>query len=136
MYAILILSHGELANAFLNTSKLIMGEQVNIIALGLEASESREDYQVRLVEACESLDHQDGILVLTDLYGGTPSNAAILSLFGVYPNLQMVTGINLAMVIEALTLRTSKSLNESVEFLKETGCQGIVDVRAMLAEQE
>lgn len=136
MYSILILSHGGLAKEFLNTSKLIMGEQDHVLSLGLDASESRENYQSRLIEACEQLKNRDGILVLADLFGGTPSNAAILSLFERYPNLQMIAGLNLALLIEALMLRTYRPLDEAVEILQEAGRQGIVDIKKQMAKQE
>lgn len=131
MINILLLSHGDLAKGFLSASELIMGKQEKIKALGLRPDESREDFQKRISEACESLYTDDGILILTDLFGGTPTNAAILEVISKYDKLEILAGINLSILLEAFSLR-EESLKVVISKLKDLAPSTIVDIREAL----
>lgn len=133
MINILLLSHGKLAEEFLNTTKLIMGEQQGVHALGLEASESIEDFMNRIITEYSKLNNRDGILVLTDLYGGTPTNAAIYGLLNKYDDLEILTGLNLPILLDAI-IRRNQPMNELIENLKKAGLDGIVNIREIMKQ--
>jgi mannose/fructose/sorbose-specific phosphotransferase system IIA component len=129
----LLLSHGKLAEEFLNTIKLILGEQQGIYALGLDASESIESFTNRITNEYLNLNNPDGILVLTDLYGGTPTNAAIFGLLSKYKDSEILTGINLPILLEAL-VRRNQPVNELIDILKSAGAEGIINIREVMKQ--
>lgn len=133
MINILLLSHGKLAEEFLNTIKFIMGEQLGIHTLGLEESEGVESFKNRIIDECSRLNNSDGILVLTDLYGGTPTNAAIYGILSKYDNLEILTGINLPIFLEAVT-RRNQPLTELINAIKKAGAEGIISIREVMKQ--
>ncbi|MDF2673624.1 MAG: sugar transporter subunit [Clostridiales bacterium] len=133
MINILLLSHGKLAEEFLKTIELIMGEQKGIHALGLDDSESLESFMNRITTEYSILNNSDGILVLTDLYGGTPTNAAIYGLLSKYDSIEILTGINLSILLEA-ALRRDQPAIELINSLKKVGAEGIISVREVMKQ--
>jgi mannose PTS system EIIA component len=97
MVQVLILSHGALAHALVDTAERIVGRLEEVQALSLDWDEPRENLLVRLHQVIDSIDQGDGVLILTDLFGDTPSN---LALGLVEPGrVEVVTGVNLPMVL-------------------------------------
>jgi mannose/fructose/sorbose-specific phosphotransferase system IIA component len=122
-FQVVIAAHGALAAAFLASSEMICGPQSHVIALGLEPHESPDGFADRLREALGAADAPT--LILTDLQGGTPHNVARLVARD-RPNTVIVAGINLGIVIEAVT--SMDTLDEAaVERLVSTGRDSIVD---------
>lgn len=134
MFNILLISHGNLAQEFLNTSKLIMGEQKGVVALGLKPDEGNEGFGDKIYEKCSKLYTDDGILILADLYGGTPCNTAILKVINKFKKIELLTGFNLAILIEAMVSR-NLPLNEAVDYLKDIGIKGICNIKEMLGDK-
>jgi len=133
MFKILLISHGNLAQEILNTSKMIMGEQEGITALGLKPDEGNEEFGNKIFDTCSKLYSGSGILILTDLYGGTPCNTAILRVMNKFDNVEILAGVNLAMVLEALVSR-DMPLSQAVTSLKEAGKNGIYNIKEMMKE--
>jgi PTS system mannose-specific IIA component len=97
MVQVLILSHGALAHALVDTAERIVGRLADVQALSLDWDEPREDLLARLRDVIYSIDEGDGVLILTDLFGDTPSN---LALGLIEPgHVEVVTGVNLPMVL-------------------------------------
>ncbi|HEV8237825.1 MAG TPA: PTS sugar transporter subunit IIA [Thermoanaerobaculia bacterium] len=97
MVQVLILSHGALAHALVDTAERIVGRLADVQALSLDWDEPREELLVRLHDVIASIDEGDGVLILTDLFGDTPSN---LALGLIEPgHVEVVTGVNLPMVL-------------------------------------
>ena len=78
MVGIILASHGNFAKGILQSGTMIFGEQENVRAVTLMPSEGPNDFKVKLKEAISSLDNQDEVLFLVDLWGGTPFNQANL----------------------------------------------------------
>lgn len=133
MINILLLSHGKLAEEFLSTAKLILGEQQGIYAIGLGDSESVEDFMNQIINEYPKLNTSDEILVLTDIYGGTPTNAAIYGLLNKYNNLEILTGVNLPILLEAI-IRRKEPVIELVGRLKKAGGEGIVSISEVMKQ--
>lgn len=105
MVGIILASHGEFAKGILQSSQMIFGEQENIIACCLMPSEGPEDIRKKMEDAIASFDNPEQVLILADLWGGTPFNQACTLLNGHEDSWAIMTGLNLAMLVEALGQR-------------------------------
>lgn len=110
MVGIIIASHGEFAEGILQSATMIVGEQENVAAVVLQPSEGPDDIRKKIEEAAASFD-TDEVLVLADLWGGTPFNQANSIYEQNKDKWAIVAGLSLPMLIEALTARYS--MNES-----------------------
>jgi PTS system mannose-specific IIA component len=124
MVQVLILSHGALARALVDTAEHIAGRLRAVHALSLDWDEPREELLGRLREVITDLDEGEGVLILTDLFGDTPSN---LALGLVDPGrVEVVSGVNLPMVLR-LSCEGSRppALGELARWIQAKGRQGI-----------
>lgn len=127
MYNILIASHGLIANGFYDTAKMIIGEIEGVRAIGIQQGENIQEFEEKLVKLADELYKDDGLLVLTDLFGGTPSNITIMKLLNRYKHIELICGINLPILLEALEKR-SMALENVKDSLINTGKNGIVNI--------
>jgi mannose/fructose/sorbose-specific phosphotransferase system IIA component len=126
---VVLASHGELACAMLASAELIVGQQANVAAVCLEPDDSLESFNVRLCQAVDGAERGAGVLVLIDLFGGTPANAAAMGLCD--REYSVVAGANLPMLLEVLMSRDSGlSVTELCQLALEAGRSAIVDVGA------
>src|SRR5699024_9647299 len=105
MVGIILASHGKLAEGMLQSSTMIIGEQDNMKAVSITASEGPDEFQKKLKDAVSTLDNQDEVLFLVDLWGGTPFNQTNLLWEENKEKWAVVAGLNLPMLIEALASR-------------------------------
>ncbi|MEN3013769.1 MAG: PTS sugar transporter subunit IIA [Endomicrobiia bacterium] len=112
---IIIITHGNLAEAFKNTLFSIVGEKANIESFSISSN-------MTLQTVCESIEdlikklNTEYVVVFTDMLGGTPCNAS-LRLCKNYENVYIVSGINLCMLISAVHLREFSSINDIQEYI-------------------
>jgi mannose/fructose/sorbose-specific phosphotransferase system IIA component len=137
MIGLVLVAHGPLPDALLESASMIAGDFENIARLSLMPGDSLEGLVDRLRAAAEGVDSGDGVLILLDLFGGTPSNAATL-ITQQRKNTHAVSGVNVPMLLEVLLTR---EYQDDVKSLAETahssGKQGIVNiVEAFKAYQE
>lgn len=111
MTGILIATHGGFAEGLLNAVELLAGKQQHVTAIGLCHGDGISEFEERIQKEYEALDEGDGVLVFVDIYGGSPSNA-VLKLMAKKPQMQAIAGVNMAMLIEAITTRDTKSLED------------------------
>ena len=105
MVGVLILTHGGLALELLASARVIAGELQNFEALALAWTDDLKTAQEKLRTVLERLDHLDGILILTDIFGGTPTNVAMA--FRDPGRVEIVSGVNLPMVVRLGCLKNS-----------------------------
>ena len=123
MVQTLILTHGSLASALVETAQQIVGELKDVHSLSLDWAEPREDLLDRIGRFIGRLDGGDGVLILTDLFGDTPSN---LALGLVDPGrVEVVTGVNLPMVLRLACLNRDQPVAEMARWIQAKGRQGI-----------
>ena len=124
MVQVLILSHGALAHALVDTAERIAGRLADVQALSLDWDAPRESLLDRLRGVIAKLDEGDGVLILTDLFGDTPSN---LALGLIDPGrVEVVTGVNLPMVLRlACQGSRPKTVRELACWIQAKGRQGI-----------
>ncbi|MTI47126.1 PTS sugar transporter subunit IIA [Sporosalibacterium faouarense] len=128
MIGIILASHGPLAKATLKSAEMIMGEQENITALALEPQDDPQELKNKIYDAAEKVDMGKGVIILVDLLGGSPGNAAAYLAKDGYP---VITGLNLPMLLEVIGMRYG-DLEEGVRIAIDAGIEGIKDLREFL----
>ncbi len=126
MVGILIVTHGELANAFISSSELIMGKQENLSSLGFYHGENidalKEEVKKNLL-ALSQLNENKEVLVLIDMFGGSPSNAVAFSIKELEgkANIECVTGVNLPMLLEVSSQSAFNDLDQLKTIAMQSG---------------
>lgn len=128
MTPVLLVTHGRLAHELLSAAETIAGIQPGIHALALDWKEGIDAARARIARSVAELDQGDGVLILTDMFGSTPSNAAIA--LAVPGRVEVVTGVNLPMVVRmSCSSALPESLVELARWLEAKGrrsiCRGI-----------
>ena len=108
MVGIVLASHGELAAGVRQTSSMVFGDQENVAVVSLEPSMGPDDFRANLEKAVATLEDQEQVLFLVDLWGGTPFNQTTAFAKG-HDTWAIVTGLSLPMVIEAFSARFDPS---------------------------
>jgi PTS system mannose-specific IIA component len=117
MIGVIIVAHGELAHAFKNATELIMGEQKFFTAISVGEQDKVGLARKELKEAITLVDQGDGVLILTDMFGGSPSNISLS--FLEERKVEVLTGVNLPMLIKLMNLRKE---SKNMELIKEELC--------------
>jgi mannose PTS system EIIA component len=123
MVGVVVVAHGRLAEEYLAVNEMIVGRLPQLAAVAMGPQDSGEAVRERLVAAIREVDGGDGVLVLTDMFGGTPCNLS-LSLFD-GKQVEVISGVNLPMLIALSTHREGKRLAELAAFLKGYGQKNI-----------
>ncbi len=128
MIGIIVVTHGNLASELVSAARTIVGEILDIRAVSIgwadEATAAREAIETAIQEVGAS-----GALVLTDMFGGTPTNLSLPSLSA---SIEIVTGVNLPMLIKATALREGE-LREIARVVRDQG-RGAIEVASEVLE--
>ncbi|MFQ5789220.1 MAG: PTS sugar transporter subunit IIA [Acidobacteriota bacterium] len=109
MIGIVVVTHGQLANELVTAAEMIVGEIPNVTAVSIGWHENPDDAQREIEEAIHRVERGNGTVVLTDMFGGTPSR---LSLTFLEKNrLEVVTGVNLPMLIKLVSLQEGEQVD-------------------------
>ena len=100
MIGIVVAAHGGLAEALVSTAQMVVASSGRVSAVGISSQDDGDAYEQRLRAAIESVKGKKGVLIITDMFGGTPSNIS-LTLHKV-GEVEVLTGANLPMVIKAM----------------------------------
>jgi mannose/fructose/sorbose-specific phosphotransferase system IIA component len=126
---LVLAAHGDLAQSFLESASLIVGEVEGAVAVNLDPSMNLESMTESMAAACEQADQGSGVLILLDLFGGTPSNSAAMALQN--REGEAITGLNLPMLLEvAMQREVLDSAGELAALAKSAGNAGVQDVMA------
>lgn len=126
---IVIVSHADYGSAMLRTVEFILGPQSDCSSISVDVAHDVADTVRRLNDAAQRLDKGAGVIILTDMFGGTPTNLA-LSLLGTH-KVEVVTGVNLPMLLKVFTSR-AENLDALARIAGEAGAKGIVVAGNML----
>ena len=134
---IIVMGHGHFASGITSSLELIMGSQPDYEALDFPAESDKEDLKKRLNTVLERLERNDQLIILADLFSGTPFNVA-MEIVTEKPNLKLYYGLNLGMLMELISRRMFQGDAELSEGLIEIGQQqiGLFDPEAMEAYTE
>ncbi|MBY0281892.1 MAG: PTS sugar transporter subunit IIA [Alphaproteobacteria bacterium] len=133
MIGLVIITHGELAKSFVLSLELIAGPQQNIEAICIKPEDDMDQQRSNILNAIKAVDQNKGVILLTDLFGGTPSNLA-LSILGL-ENIEVIGGVNLPMLVKLISLRPKATLQEAVEQAQEAARKHIHVASRLLANQ-
>lgn len=126
MIGVLIVTHGHLGNELLNVAEMMFGPQEAVAAVSLAPGDSVEGFLVRLAAALGSL--PDGeTLILADLFGGTPANAAARLVRA--GSCHLVAGVSLPMLLEVLGSRSGRTLADLTALAADTGRTAVTVLR-------
>ena len=131
---VVIVTHYRLGDEFLQALRLIVPDAPEFHAVAIEPTQSVEEMRSRIAAALESADRGEGVLVLTDMFGGTPSNISLS--FLEEHHVEVVTGVNLPMLIKLATLSESKSLEDLAAFIKQYGQRNISVASELLPDRD
>ena len=134
MIGLVLVTHGRLAAEFRSALEHVVGPQKQIEAVTIGPDDDVEQRRKDIIEAVKRVDSGEGVAILTDMFGGTPSNIA-LSFLG-ERRVEVVTGVNLPMLIKLATLRKSQPLDELARFIKEYGQRNISLASELLPDRE
>src|SRR6202165_3339580 len=123
MIGVVVITHGQLATELVNSAEMIVGDlpQFTAVSIGWhdEVNDARED----IAQAIERVRGEEGVLLLTDMFGGTPSNLGMT--FLEKDRLEVITGVNLPMMIKLATLRQSSDLLAVARQMRDEGRNAI-----------
>lgn len=122
MVGVVVVSHCDLAGELLRAMRIIVGEDKAVEAmeaLSVQMNEMNEELRKRIAWAIRKVDRGEGVLILTDMFGGTPSNLSLS--FLEEGKVEVVTGVNLPMMIALGNYREGKTLRELAEFVASYG---------------
>lgn len=114
-----LVTHGNLANEFISAMQHVVGKQEQIAPVCIGPEDDMEMRRAEILKKVEEVNDGSGVVVLTDMFGGTPSNLAI-SIMDRAP-VEIIAGVNLPMLIKLASLRKEKNLKETVNGAQEAG---------------
>ncbi len=126
---IIVVAHGDYADALLRTAEFILGPLTDCTSISIDIAYDVEDTVKRLEDAATRLNKGAGVIILTDMFGGTPTNLSLALL--AKHKVEVVTGVNLPMLLKIFTSR-SEDLTELARMAEEAGKNGIVVAGNML----
>ena len=119
MIGLVLVTHGRLAAEFRAALEHVVGPQHQIETVMIGPEDDMERRRHEIIEAVKRVDSGEGVAILTDMFGGTPSNLAISVMHA--PNVEVVAGINLPMLVKLASVRHEKTLPEAVAQAQEAG---------------
>ena len=128
-----IVSHGKLAEEILNALTIIIGEAVNIEAISIGWYDDVEESKKKINKSLKSVDQKNGAVIFTDMFGGTASNLSFSFLKN--DQVEIITGVNLPMLIKFVSLQRSNNLKEVVKKVVEQGKKNIHIASALLSSK-
>ncbi len=127
----LIVSHGKLAEELLNALTIIIGEAVNIEAISIGWYDDVEESKKNISQSLKRIEQKNGVVIFTDMFGGTASNLSFSFLKD--NQIEIITGVNLPMLIKFVSLQRSNNLKEVAKKVYEQGKKNIHLASALLS---
>ena len=123
MVGLVIAAHGGLAEELLRTAEGVCGKLEHCCAVSVSAATGMDDARARLAAAIQAVDQGDGVLVLTDMFGGSPANLALTFLD---ERIEVISGVNLPMLVKLSTCRAGgAALRDTAQMLTAYGQKNI-----------
>jgi PTS system mannose-specific IIA component len=123
MIGIVVVTHGQLATELVNAAETIVGELRRFAAVSIGWHEDTDDARAEIQQAVARVDNGSGVLILTDMFGGTPSNLAMT--FLAEGHVEVITGVNLPMLIKLANLSEQSDLLAVAREMREHGRNAI-----------
>lgn len=133
MIGLILVTHGRLAEEFVHAMEHVVGPQESVATVCIGPSDDMEQRRKEIAKAIASVDKGQGAIILTDLFGGTPSNLAISLLDA--GRVEVIAGINLPMLIRLAGARKCMGVVEAVEAAQKAGRNYITVASEFLAQE-
>jgi PTS system mannose-specific IIA component len=133
MVGILVVSHGRLAEALISSVQFLAGNLKRVKGISIWPRDRKEEVKDRIQKGIGEVDDGDGVVILTDIFGGTPTNLSLSVLEG--KKAEVVTGVNLPMLLTLSSYRKEKSLREIVRLVKKSGRRSIILAKELLGSK-
>ena len=124
MIGILIVTHTQLGDALIEASDFILGERPEaVVAVSIDLKENAEVLRKKIADGIKAVDRKKGVLILTDMFGGTPSNLSYS--FLEEGRIEVLSGVNLPIVVKAVNGREKMELSELAQSIESYGKKSI-----------
>src|SRR5688572_6487846 len=123
MIGVIVVTHGQLATELVNAAEMIVGELPRFAAVSIGWHEDTEDARTEIEQAIARVEQDSGVLILTDMFGGTPTNLAVT--FLALDRVEVLTGVNLPMLIKLAGLVGASDLIAVAREMREHGRNAI-----------
>lgn len=133
MIGLVIVTHGDLAKEFLAALEHVHGPQKQVAAIPIDPNDDMETRRNEILEAVKDVDSGQGAILLTDMFGGTPSNLAISVME--QTKVEVVAGVNLPMLIKLTSIRGDSNMEEAISEAQEAGRKYISVASKILSEK-
>jgi PTS system mannose-specific IIA component len=130
MVGIVIVSHGRFAEALISSVQGLIGSLKKVRGVSIWPKENPKEVKERIQKEMAAVDDGDGVLILTDILGGTPMNLTLPLLEG--DKVEVVTGVNVPMLVTVSSYRKERSLEEIAALVKKSGRRSIVMAKKVL----
>ena len=134
MIGILIVSHSNIAKEFLKVIEHIVGKQESMKAISIFPDDNVEKKRKEIISSIKDLNQGKGVIILTDMFGGTPSNLAISVMEE--EKVEVVAGVNLPMLIKISSLRGECNIKDLIKISQESGRKYMNVASAFLENQK
>ena len=131
MIGMVLVTHGKLAVEFISALEHVVGPQRNTYAVCIGPEDDMEQRRREILECVGKVDEGGGVVVLTDMFGGTPSNLAISCMSR--PKVEVLAGINLPMLVKLAMVREERSLPDAIAMAQEAGRKYVTIASRVLA---
>ncbi|MEI7669277.1 MAG: PTS sugar transporter subunit IIA [Pseudomonadota bacterium] len=132
MIGIVVVSHGKLAQELIYAAEHVVGKQTKIKAICIDPEDDMEIKREEIISAVKEVDSGKGIVILTDMFGGTPSNLAI-SIIGKF-DVEVIAGVNLPLLVKLASIRSTIPVSEAIIMAQEAGRKYINIASNMLSK--
>ncbi|PCJ32112.1 MAG: PTS fructose transporter subunit IIA [Alphaproteobacteria bacterium] len=119
MIGMVVVTHGRLAEEFISAMEHVVGPQKAVRAICIGPDDDMEQRRQDILDAVKDVDQDSGVILLTDMFGGTPSNLAISIMENA--NVEVIAGINLPMLIKLSSVRLVCSMEEAIQAAQDSG---------------
>jgi PTS system mannose-specific IIA component len=123
MIGVLITTHGNLGSEFMKVAEMIKGTLKSVMHISIDQTKGMEELKKEITAAIRKLDQGQGVLILTDLFGGTPSNLSLSLLKE--GKVEVVTGVNLPMLLKLTDIREKMNLQDFAMHIRDYGRKNI-----------
>ena len=134
MIGLVIVTHGQLAEELISALEHVVGPQANISAVCIGPDDDMEQRRASILESVARAEEGNGVVLLTDMFGGTPSNLAISIMDKA--NVEVIAGVNLPMLIKLASVRQTEGLEEAAQSAQEAGRKYINIASRLLTQEE
>ena len=133
MIGLVLVTHGHLADEFVAALEHVVGPQENVATVCIGPDDDMEQRREDILKCISAAEQGSGVILLTDMFGGTPSNLAISVIDKA--NVEVIAGVNLPMLIKLASVRKTEPLSDAVSCAQEAG-RKYINVASQLLSQD